>query len=113
MDAKELVGPSQPNNSGITTVAQTIRKLQKKDETKNANDILSTMQAEDNTSIPFTMTEEEEHRLVNEMQQLAEHENKHIVVKASRFWLVSALHAREGDLKRDEELSRMTHGSKI
>lgn len=72
MDAKDdkiLAGLANPNNSGIAAVMQTIRSIQKNAQTKSGEDILSTMHAQENASIPFTITEEEEECLVYEMQK--------------------------------------------
>lgn len=99
MDPKTMKGTSSGKPNGLNDVIKTMQKL-KTESSVNPQKNLSHLTASDNSSIPFEISQEEETRLLSEMRDLAQSNNKLHVVQADVFWLLACLRARKGDVRR-------------
>ncbi|CAN8075116.1 unnamed protein product [Agarophyton chilense] len=88
-----------PPPAGVSALLHAIRSL----SAGNAGDELAHISRAD-LSTPFVCSAEEEHALVQQLRHAANQDGNQCVANASHFWLLAALRARKGDVKRAQQL---------
>ncbi|KAI0562699.1 CRAL-TRIO lipid binding protein [Gracilaria domingensis] len=85
--------------TGVASVLSTIRSI----GASHTVDTVARVTHAD-LSAPFIRSAEEENKLVQSLRQAAAQSGNQSVANADHFWLLAALRARKGDVKRAEQL---------